>query len=189
MGIRDPYPGTRPSATNSPYSGNVVAGRGAIDLRQEMEDIFYGTSTEVPQSHWVILRQVDLSSRSDNFEGGQWDEPVGGPIWDYTDIAVLTRHNSVTSGSLARFLEQEEQMGIVHIDYRIYYFEYNVVPKKEDWIFEISWDDHTVEPIPGNLVIDDYIDRFNINDVVPLRGDHGRVEFYACLCKRDRVHE
>lgn len=185
--VRDLFPAGGTSRGRRIYPSSTASG-GSIDLRQELYDLLRGAGGDPGQGHWIILRKSKPGTPSEHFEGDQWDEPVGGPQWEYTDTAVICRYRPVTSGSLARFFEQEGEPGLIHVDYRIYYFEHGVKPTKSDFIYEIDWDgDYDTPPVPANLARSAYLDRFNVNDVVPFKGDGGRVEFYACLCRRDIV--
>ena len=64
------------------------------------------------------------------------------------------------------------------------YFKYNVAPQVGDIIYEVGWDKYK----PTNL-----IRVWEINNVIPNRGDHGRIEFYEVAAKsvnldRDFLH-
>ena len=187
---KDPFPaGTANWGANprNPFPSSPSQ-RAGIDLRQEMYQLFRGSSVDPPQAHWVIYRRMDLTDTSDYYEEDQWKEAVGGPQWEFTDEAILARHRAVTTGTLARFFEQETEAGMIHVNFRIYYFEHDANPKKEDEVFEINWvHGHGKKPVPDNVPVGDFVERYNINEVVPHRGDGGRVEFYMCLCRRERI--
>lgn len=169
------------SKTGTPPSSPT----GGIDLRQQMTGIMYGDGFNKQQGHWVIYRRFDTSQKSQYYDDN-YGESVGGPTWEYEDEVVITRRVQITAGSLTRFFEQEMAPGILHIDYQIFYFEHSVAPKLEDEIYEVTWEDHSVKPRIDQLD-GKAIEKFNINSVVPLRGDNGRIEFYACLCRVENV--
>jgi len=163
------------------------SGGASINMREELRKILEGDgATDLPQGHWVVYRRFDLSQRSEYWVDDEYKESVGGPSWEYTDELHLARYDQVISGGLTRFFEMETAPGVIHVDYRIYFLQYDVKPKRTDFIYEINWDDHSVKPEIGQLVLPDE-DKYNINDIYPLRGDNGRVEFYACLCRREPI--
>jgi hypothetical protein len=168
------------------WSGTSVGG-GGVDMREELRKILEGDGpTDPPQGHWVVYRRMNMSVRSAYWDNEEYKEAVGGPPWAYEDEVHLVRYSQVTSGGLVRFFEMEAPPGVIHVNYRIYYMKHDVVPKRSDYIYEVQWSDHSVKPAIGQLVLPDE-DKYNINDIYPLRGDNGRIEFYACLCRREPV--
>jgi hypothetical protein len=155
-------------------------------MREEFRKIMEGDgATDLPQGHWIVYRRFDTSTKSP-YWNDEYKESREGPTWIYTDEIQYARYQQVTSGGLVRFFEMEMPPGVIHVNYRIYYLDHEVAPKRTDYIYEIVWEDHSVKPTIGQLVLPDE-DKYNINDVYPLRGDHGRIEFYACLCRREPI--
>lgn len=173
--------------TSTPYNKSTsIQGEGIhIDMRTEMDAILRGDGSTPGQGHWVLYRRFDKTTRSKYWDT-EYRESTGGPSWEFSDEITLVRHTQITAGSLTRFFEMELPPGMIHVDFRIYYMEYTVKPKIEDEIYELDWDDHSIKPRVEDLTLPD-IAKYNINDMVPLRGDNGRIELYACLCRRENV--
>ena len=169
------------SASRVLYPGSTVG----TDLRAEFKAILEGDSFNLQQGHWVVFRRLDITEKSIYWDEGYRESP-GGPPYEYTEESVLCRYRSITSGGLTRFFEMDTQTGVIHVDFRIYYLEYSVAPEIQDEIYELDWNDHTVRPNPMDSTLV-RTEKFNINDIYPLRGDYGRIEFYACLCRRENV--
>ncbi len=171
-------------STSSRFLGSSVGS--SIDMRESLRTILEGDGAGMaPQGHWIIYRRFDLTQRSQYWDD-EYKESIRGPSWQYTDEPHLVRYQQITSGGLVRFFEMEAAPGIIHVNYRIYYLKHDIAPKRTDFIYEINWPDHSEEPEIGQLVLPDD-DKYNINDIYPLRGDNGRIEFYACLCRREPI--
>ena len=181
------YGGSTSSTSSSDRFLGGVGGGAGIDMREQFRQILEGDGSLLQQQgHYVVYRRFDLDNRSDYWTNDEYKESVGGPSWEYQDEVHLCRYQQITSGGLVRFFEQETEGGIIHVNYRIYYLKHSIAPKREDFIYEINWEDHSSPPVIGQLVLPDE-DKYNINDIYPLRGDKGRIEFYACLCRREPV--
>lgn len=184
MGKRGEY--YLPVTSSTHRRSTSVQGEGLdINMRVELDAILRGDGSTPAQGHWIIYRRFDLTRRS-QYWNEEYRESAGGPSWVHSDEIILCRHTQITAGSLTRFFEMELPPGMIHVDFRIYYVEHTVKPKPEDVIYEIDWDDHSVKPTLDDIPLPD-VAMFNINDVVPLRGDNGRIEFYACLSRRETV--
>lgn len=158
------------------------SGSAAIDLRAEMDKILRGDGVVPAQGHWILYRRFDLTRHS-VYWSEEYREAMGGPAWEYSEELLLTRHTSMTRGMMP-FFEMHIAPGVLGVGYRVYYLEYNVMPKKEDVIYELDVDDHSVKPAMVGL---EAVQMFNILETVPYRGDNGRIEYWACLSREESI--
>ena len=66
-------------------------------------------------------------------------------------------------------------LGVISTSDEIYYFSHKVMPKKGDLILVTKFNSKK-EPVEAVSV-------YELHSANPVRGDHGRVEIYTCLCK------
>lgn len=156
---------------------------GEINLRSEIKDLLNGT-TGVPQKgHWIVYRRHDLTAPSEF-----WDEVyrsgVGGPAYQFVDVVMISRRDPQFS---AEANEASTDPGILVGGKYIYYFEHNIVPSTKDQLFEINWDNHKVKPRLSQIPTP-YVEKFNIKEVFPARGDSGRIEYWYCLVNTDKIN-
>lgn len=163
------------------YGGVINQGEG-IDLRQEMRWILYGKNTfpaRNPKGHWIVYRRYDLSKKS-SYYSERTHEGVGGPTYEYADELLRTRRIPVNKRNDSL---QALKVGLDISDAYNYYFEYTVVPKMGDHIFEINWNDHAKTPTLAVPLIDRYL----IKKVHPYRLDNGNIQYYIISCDYDEV--
>ena len=172
------YPTTdNPNQDVSVYPG-ISTG---IDLRVEMDELLntYG--------HWVMVRHYDTTSYSE-FWNPLTHESVGGPPHPYTDHVVRSRKVLQTTGGVLAALDMPAPVGILNVPYITYYLKWDVVDEpllNTDEIFEFPWDRIRV---PGADEAAALINnKYSILESVDLLGDEGRREYYACICRADRV--
>jgi hypothetical protein len=149
-----------------------------IDLRKEVHELFYGTSSVPGFAFDIILRKVDKTQRC--------------PCWDYLkQEADKTCAECSGSGWLTydlirksikkKFIgkEETEEYGQVEFDSNLFFFEHNVEVSEEDSIIEVRTDDcgKIVSPVK-------ILKRHSVKDVEPLRANNGRVEFYKIYLNR-----
>lgn len=150
-----------------------------IDLRIELNRILYGTATDNPKGHWIVLRKFNMNSKSDNYNECT-HEGVGGPAYNYADIMVKTRRVPVGANSDSLY---QTKAGVDIGDRYIYYFEYTIKPRLNDQIFELDWDNHLIKP-PNSV---NYLEKYTIKRSHPYRLENGRVEYYAVSAVFDEI--
>lgn len=162
------------------YPSFITQGEG-IDLRIEMQQILYGSSTRVPKGHWIVLRKYDFCSPSSNYHQAT-KEGVGGPAYNYEDILLRTRRVPLSKGSDSlTALKAGMDIG----DRYIYYFTYDVSPKRGWHIMEIEWDNHAITPDVDTVPLSD--DRYLIKRVHPYRLENGNVQYWIVNAEYDEV--
>ena len=157
-----------------------------MSLRDELDLIFRGDGPESGKAHWIKLRHFDKSAPSEYYNS-ETGEAVGGPMFEYTDTAVLTFYSlrpplNFSTDALANQPMTPGRFDNYHL---IYYFEHNVAIDVEDMIFELDRE----SPIkPANLDTVPITKRFNVRYVHDFRGDNqGQIEYKGVLCRIDDV--
>jgi hypothetical protein len=165
------------------YFGTMTQGEG-IDLRVEMNWILYGRNTfpiRKPKGHWIVYRRFDRTQKS-QYYSERTKEGVGGPAYVYTDSLLRTRRVPTDKAGLPI---DGLKLGGDITDKYLYYFEYTVVPKVGDQIYEIQWADHAITPTLGNI---NYTDRYVIKRVHDYRLEDGNVQYYVVSAQYDEVN-
>jgi hypothetical protein len=163
---------------SSTSSNNLVGTE--IDLRQEMHVILHGDQTHIKKGHWVVYRRFNRDVPSTNYSN-RTHEGIGGPAYEYTDYLYRTRRVPVDRRGLP---EDALKVGIDLTDRYIYYFEYTVVPKIGDYIFEIEWADHNLTPTLTGLK---YTEKYNIRRTHDYRLEFGNIQYYIVSVDQDEV--
>jgi hypothetical protein len=166
--------------TTSRWTNTVSTLTGEIDLRQEMHTILYGDATHKKLGHWVVYRRFDRSNPSEAYSN-RTHEGIGAPAYEYTDTILRTRRVPTDRKGLP---EDALKVGIDLTDKYIYYFEYTLVPKVGDYIFEIEWPDHNLTPTLSGLK---YTEKYNIRRTHDYRMEQGNVQYYIVSCNLDEV--
>lgn len=156
---------------------------GEINLRSEINEILFGSTSRPQRGHWIILRRYDLTTRSDNFDEVM-NEGVGGPGYEYADELVMSRRDPMFGPESA---EKYTDPGHLVQGRYVYYFEHDVNPNPHDQLFEIEWTDHRVQPTLSQVPTP-YQEKFNIKEVFPHRADSGRIEYWTCIVNSDKIN-
>ena len=177
--------------------------RGEIDLRQEMKDLLVGTDYSPQRGHWVLLRRMARSQKCtcwnklghgdskyypDNVDGRKYDEPeercdfCDGNGWTYKDELHLVRRRLVAPPIGLAGEEQGAPIGLMNVQYIVYYFQYYVNPHKEDKIIEINLNS-------SNEPVTPYVHReiHDISVAEPFRDINGRIEYWRCSVKMEVI--
>lgn len=166
------------------FTGSISDTRGEIDLRDELFRILRGDIRQPQKGHWVILRQFDLSQRSEAYDE-VFNEGIGAPAYEFTDRLYLTRRDIFRGETDAG--EFEATPGNIKGGEYIYYFEHDVVPTINDQIFELNVSDHTVKP-KFSEIPEHHREKYNIKEVEPRRLDTGRIEFFSVFARTDPIN-
>lgn len=163
---------------NTFYPSFLSQGEG-IDLRIEMQQILYGSSTRLPKGHWVIYRRYDRCAPSQYYKRST-KEGVGGPAYRYTDILLRTRRVPLAKGSDSlNILKAGADIG----DTYIYYFTYDLNPSRGDHIMELVLNDHSSRPT--EIVFSE--DRYLIKRIHPYRLENGNIQYWIVNAEYDEV--
>lgn len=163
---------------------NIVTQNEGIDLRTEMNWILYGKNTyptRSPKGHWVIYRRFDRTQKS-QYYSERTKEGVGGPAYIFADELVRTRRVPTDRTGLPI---EPLKIGGVLTDKYIYYFEYTVIPKVGDQIYEIQWNNHSLTPKLGNIIYDS---RYIIKRIHDYRLENGNIQYYIASAQNDEVN-
>jgi len=150
-----------------------------IDLRQEFVNLLYGTGGLTPKGRWIVYRQSQLANRSQ-----WWDEErkesIGGPPFEYDDYLIRARKSSLTSGN-----DEEVQEVMAKIDKPIvvFYLDYRMNPKKEDYILTIKEKESATTP--STFTVDAQYDILLVQDC---EDQFARTEYFKCYCIKNISH-
>jgi len=137
---------------------------------------------------WVLVRHYDLTTRSQYWNAEQ-HEATGGPPWEWTDYVVRSREVPIRSGGVLSALEMPAPMGLITVPYYTFYLKWNAVDgqsvTEHDEIFKVQWS-LPRKPEPSEL-LDLCTAKYNILAAYDILGDSGRMEYYLCVCKGDKV--
>lgn len=185
------YPGGSSATTTSP----VPADLGTISLRDEMISLLTGTDGEIPKGQPFILRRMRRDSSDALTECACVNELSQEADRDYPcnycyghkflfDEELVTGYKvNVSAPSASRSFDLiKTEFGILELPGMVFFFDYSVEPKIEDKIVIIDLDLEGDPIIPYNRKF-----IFEINLVRDLRGDRGRVEFWACYCANESI--
>ena len=151
-----------------------------INLRLEMQNILKNPSCG--KGHYIAYRRYDRMTQSEYYSK-YTKEAKGGPAHEYTDTAIITRR--VPIGFKGEEINRDKP-GITIKDSFVYYFEYNVCPKRGDHIFELSSgpEEQLSEPDLTSL---EYVERYIIASTHPYRLHKGRIEYWSVIAEYDGV--
>jgi hypothetical protein len=75
-------------------------------------------------------------------------------------------------------LSQQTPLGKMYVDAQTFYMRHDAHPKAGDMIYEVGWRGHK----PTHL-----IQAYRINDVVSMRGEGGRIEYWSLACRGETM--
>ena len=181
-----------------PFSSTRVDSE--IDLRSEMSIMLEGNSYYPRRGHWVLLRRMDRRQRCTcwnrvgrgdeeySLDKRKYNEPelrctiCNGEGRLYEDELHLSRRMLVSPTIGLSGSEKMTDIGFMNIQYIVFYFKYDVNPKRGDKILEISLDDKA-DPIRPFVTKEVY----TISIGEPFRDQHGRIEYYRAAAKLELV--
>lgn len=149
-----------------------------IDLRDELHQMLFGTSSEIPKGKIGLLRRMRRDDEGElvrcSCRNEVTDEPdrdfycrecVGmGYLWDEYKIVYYKNNESF----------KEDRKGL-------FYFEYDSEVTKDDYIIEVALN---TEGVPLSPVRRESV--YEIITADPFRADNGRIEFWTILAQYRR---
>lgn len=166
-----------------------------VDLREQMQALFYGTSSEIPKGQTVIFRKMRRKS---------------GIVWpvEENDLEITPAINSLTHQGPTptypdnwafgeKFLFDDQlvrtyhsrpivveamngtmplPLGVVPLGTTYFYLEYWVMPSIYDKIIELVINEQGVPVSPIKQFM-----KYHIHSAEPFRSDNGRIEFWRCI--------
>ena len=144
-----------------------------IDLRQEFESMnnMFGLK--------ILLIRKNKNSRCKCWsplsrDGDPRCKTCGGTGKVTSIEQVKAIHEQISSSNTSDYLKMTE-LGLSVANTIVMYFHYKSVPKVQDRIFIVGYDQHGL-PI-------DIKKSCTIASIEPVRGDNGRLELYKAFCK------
>lgn len=163
-----------------------------IDLRKEFDAFLFGSDSETPHNHLVLLRQPKRDSNNKPFKCACVDSLTNEPsseqecrfclgegyYWKETFHRVYSNYSGSGTGLSAR--NQTMPMGTVRVDYKIFYFKFDVAITYKDKIIDLKLD------TTGNLVVPYKRESiYKPETIIKNRSDNGRVEYITVYCRED----
>ena len=143
-----------------------------VDLRKQLNDLFYGTPGIPAMSFEVIVRNVDKTQRC--------------PCWDYLKQEVDSScarckgkgwlvYDKIYRTIKRKYIGKEylDPVGMYEVDSTLFFFEHTTPLSEEGTIIEAVTDDE------GNIIKSPvkYVKTHSIKDIEVLKGNSGRAEF------------
>jgi hypothetical protein len=149
-----------------------------IDLRKEFDEILeeYG--------HDVLLQRTDRRVHCKCWNRGTSEaDPecliCNGTGWVTRIERIRVRREDASQVITRPNRAQGSPLGKVWASSAVYYMRYSVVPQVGDFIYEVRWRHN--QPVK-------ILSAYEINDINALRGDRGRVEYYAGYARLDSTN-
>ena len=148
-----------------------------INLRQEMRKFINSTQYQ------VLLQRVSKRIRCSCFRE-QFTESGNDKCPKCLGIGYLfkfTKHKSYKQDTM-RFTDHVvfPPIGNISTTNKTFFFEHDVHPKKNDYIWEVTWAPKTNRPI-------ELLNLFHITEVADMRAELGRIEYYAVWAELENI--
>jgi hypothetical protein len=160
-----------------------------VDLRKELDNMFDGTSLELPKARQVMLRRMRKDSGGNLIEAPSVDPLTKEPdldtydpyslgenyLWDEEIVKCRKMYHGSDTSFASRF--KYLPPGQLNVQSVVFFFQHFVEPKIEDRIVEIELD------LSGNIVTP--ITRTKVyrpQTIIDYRSDYGRLEYWAVYC-------
>jgi len=140
-------------------------------LRGELRHLFYGDSQIKGKSFKIMVLKADKRQYAHTFdelrrEAGSKNKLKAGSVWP--------QYSKFISVVKSKFIGKEEtaDMGVFDYNTALFFFEHDSGITEDDELIEVRTDDRgePIDPI-------EYLEKYSIKDVDPLRLEDGRVEF------------
>lgn len=161
-------------------------------MHYELDCLMYGDYRTVSQGFWGVVRMMRLGQYS-QYWNEERQEAVGGPKWLYDDFIVrMIDMPAASLLSLPKLRSSEADIvyaGLEDVNTQVFAVAAKNkppmrllprYPNNEDLIFTIA--EHDTVDIPRPPLTAE--GRYNINGVIPVKGDHGRVEVFYAIAAR-----
>lgn len=146
-----------------------------IDLRQEMQ--YFLNTTE----YRVLLQRLSHVLKCDcykeEFTEAQAKCPKclgSGKLFKFTKEIAYKQNLNIMDSMLFT------GVGNISDTVQTFFFRYDVHPQKGDYIWEVTWNHENGKPIK-------LVNLFYIIEVADMRGEFGRIEYYACLGRQENI--
>ena len=167
--------------------------RKEIDLRQELEDTFNGTSTEIAKAYKILIRRFRLDSVgrkiecvcNQNGEGSkdpQCNFCLGeGYYWDEEFEDTFKVEVGSESAKARRLIFRPH--GILYPELTRFFFRYNTDIVAIDKIIEMEKDTegNLIQPYRRGV-------EWRIQQIEEKRSDIGRLEYVIAYCSKETIH-
>ena len=146
-----------------------------IDLRAELKELFQ--NDEGGTARWVLIRH--FTNEHSEFWKETTGESVGGPAFKFVDTLV----EAYSTSSRSDGMDLEKPMSFDDDTYR-FFFEYDIVIKDNDEIFELDYykrEKPTIVYKASDSSLKDGkvmpVERYKVKKTDNLRCDEGRIEY------------
>lgn len=169
---------------NPYYSSNYKSGKIELDLRQEMYELLFGSSGEIPKAKIGLLRIMRRDTDGNPIRCACVNELTDDPdtdrycryclgwkfYWDEYPAYYYKNDEAYDSaaGISQDFISEK------------FYIEYNKTITPNDYIIEIKLDQDGVPVTPTQRLT-----YYDIMRATPMRSDRGRIEFWQVRAKHE----
>ena len=191
MAPRRPSLFRRGLGTRSMFSSSSsTVGSGEIDMRVELDELFFGFESGIRHGHLVVVRHLrrdadgaptsctcrdsitrfcDPDCSYCGGEGYLWDESW---YWTYS----MYTGNDAGKGNRVRYMPP----GALRVDYRVFFFRFDTPIRYGDKVVEMKLDEE------GTLVVPYIRESIYLPQTIQkYRSDNGRIEYYAVYCREE----
>lgn len=173
-----------------PTAGSGAAAAGELDLRAELDELFYGFDSGIRHGHLIVIRHMRRDSSGDPVACVCKDDFTreADPdcsycdgeryLWDESWYWTYSTYSGSDTGLASRVINMP--LASLRVDWRVFYLRYDTPIKYGDKIVEMKLDeegDPVVPYIRESIYMPQTIQKF--------RSDNGRIEYYAIHCRED----
>lgn len=171
-----------------PPTGSSSTAYGEIDLREEIDELFYGYKSGIRHGQLVVIRHLRRDGSGEPIPCSCLDEFTreADPDCSYCDAERYLWDEewhwaySMYSGSDTGFANRLTYMppGGLRVDWRIFFVRYDTTIRYGDKVVEMKLDDE------GEVVVP-YIREsiYEPQTIQKFRSDNGRIEYIALHCR------
>ncbi len=180
-----------------PYAGasgnpSVSPARGEIDLRAELDELFFGYDSGIRHGYPVLLREMRRNERgirlpcTCRLEFTREPDPDcvycdgEGYLWDEKWYWTYSMYSGADTGQASRIRYMPPAS--IRVDYKIFFFRYDVPLKYGDKIVEVALDTegNVIQPLIRESI-------YQPQTINRQRSDNSRIEFQAVYCREDQA--
>jgi len=192
MSIKRPnlFNGSRSRSLHSNSTSTFDAGGSEVDLRDELDELFFGYKSGIRHGHQTAIRHLRRTSEgkpiacscmNEITRDGDYDCSycLGEKyLWDEAWYWTYSMYSASNMG-LANRLKYMPS-GALRVDFKVFFFRYDTNLRYGDKIIEMKLDEE------GNLVVP-YIREtiYFPQTIQKYRSDNGRIEYIAAPCREE----
>lgn len=173
-----------------PVGAGGAAAAGEVDLRAEIDELFFGFDSRIRHGHLVVIRHLRRDSTGEPVACVCKDDLTREPdpdcsycdgelyLWDETWYWTYSMYTGSEGGLSNRVTYMPP--GALRVDWRIFFFRYDTPIRYGDKVVEMKLDDEGAVVVP-------YIREsiYRPQTIRRYRSDNGRTEYIAVYCREE----